>query len=441
MCARMLFSWEGSVLLEKRSGNGGGRQNPRSENTRVYAPTHRSAQGQSTGQEPGQLRKKQPSSSGRQSQRAAREAQPAAPSRQRPQAKRQEQPRKPARQTVLRQPAVQTEPVPKKRPSARQENAKRRTPPPDRRAGYENIHRVENVARKERQAQKEQSKAARREARRVRRAQREPMDRNKLLTLLIVVVAFIGLLAAGYFVFLVDTIVVDGNERYSEGSIISLSGLVTGRHMLLANLDKAQEAMEENPYIKVVGVERELPRTLRITIEERVAVAAIAVQDYDVVIDVEGHVLAIGADSGQEPLLRVTGISQLGFKLNQKLGTSTDIQIRGLLLILEQLAQENLGEDITSIDLANPLRLTMRTKEGITVVLGQSDGLDEKIRWLKLALPSLRAGGIASGTLDVGAKGGAIYSPPGQLAAEPESATPTEPVQEPGTATPTEPSE
>ena len=63
-------------------------------------------------------------------------------------------------------------------------------------------------------------------------------------------------------------------------------------------------------------------------------------------------------------------------------------------------------------DLANPLHVCLYTKDNVEVVLGQPDGLSEKLAWMRDALPSLRKSGATGGTLDVSAKGGAIYSPP-----------------------------
>lgn len=285
--------------------------------------------------------------------------------------------------------------------STRRKNVKRRAKQGNQ---YEGIHRLESPLQWEKQKQKKACK------------QREPIDQKKLLTILICIVSVFILLAAGYFIFLVDTILVEGNKKYSESSIISVTGLTTGRHMLLYDLEKIKTDIAANPYLKVVSVEKELPRTIHITIVEREEAAAIAVQDYHVIIDVEGHVLSISTGSDISNLLRITGISQMGFQVNQPLDTGSNMQIQALMQILQQIVAFNLRADIVSIDLTNPLRLSMQTKEGIVVLLGQSDNMEKKMYWLRGTLPSLRGGGITEGTLDVSPKGGAIYSPPGQVA-------------------------
>ena len=270
--------------------------------------------------------------------------------------------------------------------------------------GLGNIHRLEPIGHQP--AEQDDKTSAK-----VHKKERKPLDRRKLITVLTVLVAAFGLMLAGYFVFLLDTVTVDGNKTYSSDSIVALSGLKRGEHMLMCNLGKVKSNIESNPYLKVVSIRRELPRTIRISVEERKEIAVIAGQGYDVIIDVEGYVLSIGAGSDLSNLLRVNGMSQIGFHVNQKLGANSDFQTRALLSMIQQLQGYDLLKDTKELDLSNPLNVCLYTRDGITVMIGQPENLAEKLAWMRDALPSLREGGITSGTLDVSAKGGAIFSP------------------------------
>lgn len=271
--------------------------------------------------------------------------------------------------------------------------------------GFNNIHRLEHVDSGH-SAEKEAEKKKKR-----LKKKREPLDQKRLLIVLITCVAALGLLLLGYFVFLLDTVAVDGNETYSDAGIVELSGFHAGTHLLLCDLNKAKAGIEANPYLKVLSIRRELPRTIRISVEERKEVAALAGQGYDVIIDKEGYVLSIGAGSDLSGLLRVTGMSQLGFHVNQKLGANSDFQTQTLLSMIEQLMTFDLLKDVAELDLSNPLNVCLYTRDGITVTFGQPDDLPGKLAWMRDVLPSLQAGGITGGTLDVSAKGGPIYSP------------------------------
>ena len=272
---------------------------------------------------------------------------------------------------------------------------------------YGGVHRLEAVDEvffaKREPEQKEKQKA--------QKQKKEPISVKKLLTFLIAAVLFIGSLCAGYFLFLLENIVVEGASKYAPEKIVELSGLSPGSHMLLADTGQAKIKIEEDPYLQVVNIEKEFPRTIRISIYERQEVAAIVSQGFYGIIDVEGHVLSIGSGGDLSKLIRVAGMSQHGFQINQSIGATDDVQTSALKALLKELDALMLISDITEINISNPLRVTLHTVEGITVLLGQADNLTEKLSWMKDTLPSLRAANIKEGMLDISAKGGPIYSP------------------------------
>ncbi len=241
--------------------------------------------------------------------------------------------------------------------------------------------------------------------------QRKTLAPKQLLLYIAAAVGILGALLAGYFVFLVENIVVEGVSRYSVQDIISIGGLKRGMHMLLCDTKAAFSRLETEPYLKVLSIEREFPRTIRINIEERKEIAAIAAQGYDVFIDCEGYVLAIGESKGSNNLMRVNGMSQVSFHVNEPLGTGSDLQVRTLLTLIDQLQFYSLVGEVLEVDVSNPLRICLQTKVGISVVLGQPENISEKLAWMRDVLPSLQSAGYSSGVLDVSAKGGAIYSP------------------------------
>ncbi|HWR23319.1 MAG TPA: FtsQ-type POTRA domain-containing protein, partial [Feifaniaceae bacterium] len=224
-------------------------------------------------------------------------------------------------------------------------------------------------------------------------------------------VSVTAVLLLSYFLFLLRTVEVDGNGTYADESILELSGLNKGTHMLLCSGDEVRTNIEKNPYLEVTSVTKELPGTIRIAVAERVETAAIRSQDYDVIIDDTGHVLSIGKGSDLSDLLLVSGMSNIGFEVNEQIGKASDLQTQALLSLIRELKNLDLLKDVSRADLANPLNVCLYTTENITVVLGQPDGLSEKLTWMRDALPSLRKSGVAGGTLDVSARGGAIYAP------------------------------
>ncbi|MDL2258893.1 FtsQ-type POTRA domain-containing protein [Eubacteriales bacterium OttesenSCG-928-K08] len=239
----------------------------------------------------------------------------------------------------------------------------------------------------------------------------EPVSLKTVIVASSCVVAVIGMLLAGYFLFQLEYVVVEGNTAYAAEQIVELSALTNGKHMLLCDLEGAKANIETNPYIQVMEIVREYPRTICVRVKERQEVAAISSQGYDVVVDEQGYVLSIGMGSDLSSLLRVTGMSQHGYQVNKPIGEASDIQVDSMRAIITNLKDYGLLDKMALLDLSNPLRVSMETREGIDIVLGQADGLGDKMKWIVAALPSIEISNDDGGVLDVSARSGAIYSP------------------------------
>lgn len=225
------------------------------------------------------------------------------------------------------------------------------------------------------------------------------------------VLCLIGVLVCAYFALLIKEVRVEGVQRFAAEEVAALSGIEPGSHLLLANLNRARANIEQNPYFEVLALKRIFPDAIAIEISERQPMAVICCLDYDVVIDRKGHVLSIHQRGQAQNLLRVDGVFLTGFQVNDQLGNNQDFQIQTLLQILDALERYGLTSAFERLDMSNPLRIYFYAKEGITVLLGQSDGLDEKMQWIVDVLPALLDKQVQGGVLDVSAKGGAIYSP------------------------------
>ena len=226
-------------------------------------------------------------------------------------------------------------------------------------------------------------------------------------------VAFIvvAVLAALYFTFLLDEVVVVGNETYASDYIVELSGLQLGRHMLLCDLEAARAGIEQDPYLQVDAVDYIFPARVRIRVTERKEVAGIIGLDYNVIIDHNGYVLSAGGGTDLSGLLQVTGVSMTGFQVGQRLGQTNDFGTATLITMIQELEQHGLLDDIVSLDLTTPLAIVMYAQNGLKIQVGQPTELDEKMLSLEKNLPQFISGNISAGTLYLSARGGTVYSP------------------------------
>lgn len=261
-----------------------------------------------------------------------------------------------------------------------------------------------------------------------RKRKRRAAARKLFGNIAFVILIFVGLVVAFYYIFLLSDIVVTGNEAYTAKYITDLSGLKLGRHILLCDMDQAAENISEDPYLSVESVTYIFPSRIRISIQERKEVAGIIGLDYNVIIDRSGYVLAVGAGLDLSGLIQVTGVSMTGFQLGERLGEGDDFSTATLVNLITALEAYNLAGEVTSIDLTTPLAITMRAQNGLTIFIGQPTELEAKMATLYKILPQFISQSISVGTLYLSAKGSPVYSPSSDGARLPVLDTPdTEP--------------
>ncbi len=224
--------------------------------------------------------------------------------------------------------------------------------------------------------------------------------------------ALIAAAAVTYFMLIVDSIEVYGCTHYDVEELIKASGLSVGKHMWLERVSEAESRMEQNAYIATADVIRVYPNKLVVNITEREEAAVLVGMNTQAVIDKDGYVLYIGARADYSGLIQISGMGSSGYHVNQRLGEESDFNSRTMITLLEAVYSAGLENEITCIELGNPLSINMETASGVTIHLGQSDNAEEKLASFKTILPTLKSMGYASdGTLDLSAQGDPVYSP------------------------------
>ena len=111
----------------------------------------------------------------------------------------------------------------------------------------------------------------------------------------------------------VKVIEVKGCQEIDSNSVVLLFGVRLGEPLLRVDLKKVRDRLLTHPVIKDAFVVRELPDTLRITIEERTPAAALMGRDF-ALVDIEGVVLSYpAAYTGNYPVITgVTSIPEVG---------------------------------------------------------------------------------------------------------------------------------
>ncbi|MEG2202651.1 MAG: FtsQ-type POTRA domain-containing protein [Christensenellaceae bacterium] len=231
-------------------------------------------------------------------------------------------------------------------------------------------------------------------------------------TILIVVLVILLLAGAGYFTYVffqVETIKVDGNERYDSSYIEGLANIEPKTHMFFVDTDKIAENIEKEPYIHVKEIAKKYPKTLLVTIEERQPKAFVVYADKFLLVDQQGDVLEI-ADSTQDSVYPiVSGIGIDAVNLGKQINTDDQFKLAVYTEIITQLEEKALFELIATIDLTDINNIKLTSRDGMTIKFGQSDKVADKTKWIKKMLPKFIKDGRSNGVLDVSSGKDATY--------------------------------
>ncbi len=132
----------------------------------------------------------------------------------------------------------------------------------------------------------------------------------RLLVFIAVVVGIICLMTSSLFD--VQKIEVEGNSYFTAEQVIARSGITQGVNIFFS-IDKrgAKKGLMEDPYIKNVTVERKLPSTVVILVEERQETAAIPFTDKYIIVDGEGLILRTSEVEPKIPILMGLTIKEM----------------------------------------------------------------------------------------------------------------------------------
>ncbi len=105
---------------------------------------------------------------------------------------------------------------------------------------------------------------------------------------------------------------VGSGDHLDASQLRAISGLRLGENIFGARLDQARTRLEQNPWIRSVSLTRELPRRVRLTVEQRHAVAYVELSGL-YLLDETGQVFKRASWEDQLDLPTLTGLSRRDF--------------------------------------------------------------------------------------------------------------------------------
>ena len=201
----------------------------------------------------------------------------------------------------------------------------------------------------------------------------------KLLSVLVICGAIVAALT---LFFRVDTVVITGQQRYTEEEIREASGIAEGANLVLFNkYTAANNIVSALPYIEEISINRKLPDTLRIPLA--------VVQDGSAwLVSASGKIVDQQEAAAAAEYAQIDGCELLAPSVGTRLALATEYttQQSSLLSLLAALENRQELEHVDAIHLGDPTMLTMDYDGRFTIQLSYGADYDRKLRMLRQIL-------------------------------------------------------
>lgn len=209
----------------------------------------------------------------------------------------------------------------------------------------------------------------------------------------------------------VKDIAVNGNTRYDEEAIVSISGIRVGQSIFSVNERKAEEAIRATfAYAEAVDVNVGFDRHVVITIREAEELGAVYLAG-DPASKKDGRWMVVGRNGvglmelpveSERPFRRVylKGVDTVGEAIGG--AVLSDYDQRDLLTICDAMAESGLT-GVGVIDFSDRSNIRLNWKNQIEINLGNNSNLDYEIKVAVNSIPKVlsRHGETATGLLNL----------------------------------------
>ena len=237
------------------------------------------------------------------------------------------------------------------------------------------------------------------------------MDRSKKLILISVISGLVISFAAYLTLpaFQVSNIIVLGNSKMTTEEIESRLNILLEKNTFLLDKQKIKEAFLSDPYIESVQISSKFPETAIFNIKKRQAVATVKFSGGFLVIDENGAVLESTQELSKIVKPLISGIEVTQVKLGEKLDIENQ-DIFGLIQsVISNVRSAKLLNNISQIEITGDSEILMTTPQGVNVLLGKGENLNEKMLILNQILIDLHEKKIYSGYIDMRYDGYPVY--------------------------------
>lgn len=240
-----------------------------------------------------------------------------------------------------------------------------------------------------------------------RRRKKKRRKKHYMLRLILILIA-----AAAIFLILrsplfdISYIRVEGNSLLSDEEIIEMAGVAEGDNMFSVSSRKVRNTLEENAYIASAEIDRQIPDTYVIKIEENKPTLAIKFQENYVILDEDGTAIDYSENSQTATIL--SGISITEYEIGRIPTLQEGCDLSAVLAMLRDVNDSGLYfkrmEMVTSTSVKANITDTLLCQ-------GECADIAENVESIKAAVYDLGQKGVSRGVIYISGDGYAAFNP------------------------------
>ncbi len=184
--------------------------------------------------------------------------------------------------------------------------------------------------------------------------------------------------------------------------IAAASGLTRGQNIFDIKAEDIAKNIQRDYSLVFRDMRVALPDKVILEVEIRKEVTLLEWLGVYYTLDKEGMVMQHNCDEELKKIMpEVSGFTMRSIRLGKKLEPLKSSQLTAYQTLIGELMMQDYIDEISEINLDDPQEITLQTKDGISVRLGDASDIRHKIQAIRTCLGYLRGLGESSGLLDV----------------------------------------
>ena len=236
--------------------------------------------------------------------------------------------------------------------------------------------------------------------------------KNSLVAPLSFVLVCLAIVFALGVFFRVQNIEVRGNESYTPEEIIEASGIDMGDNLFFINRSTASSHIfSRKPFVEEASIERSLPNTIIIHVEESRALAYVDWEGQIWMMTGGCKMLGSGTVEELQGLIHVKNITPANVSAGEimTVDAAESLKLTYVQTLLQAMDALGMTADVAEIDIQNAADPEFEYLDRFTVKMGPNENTDYKLRMLLSAVMEMDAN--LMGTVDL-SEGTAVHVSP-----------------------------